>query len=175
MKSPLPLLAIGAAFLLLKGKGKKATNQCDPLRPDTWKQGHVCMDKNGVFVYESKDNIFKMTATSAMPIPRGPYVQVISTYPGIGIDELEPVIRPIAQDAMEISFVISGPAGADRLHAAQSGQAVSTPDVFEVMGLEKDSEQSLVKGLGGSDVTLTDLQELVAEMVKRIRAPYSEA
>jgi hypothetical protein len=172
MKSPLPILAIGAAFLLLKSKDKKG-DQCDPLNPESWKKGHVCIDQNGVFVYESKDNIFKMTADSALPIPKGPYIQIISTYPGIDVAELEPAIRPIAESNMDIRFVISGPAGADRLHMAQSG-IETTPDVFEVMGLAAESEQSIVKGMGGSDATLTDLQGIVSEVVESIRAPMSQ-
>ena len=146
MKSPIPLLAIGAALLLM-GKKKKSSD---------------------------KGNFLQITADSALPIPKGPYIQVISTYPEVGLPELTPVVKPIADANKDIEFVIAGPEGADRLHFSQYDVEMTTPDVFEVKILHADSEKAVIKGMGGDDVTLTDLQNIVMEAVEYIRAPYSE-
>lgn len=173
MKSPLPLLAIGAAFLLLKGK-KGGQKPCDPLDETTWGEGNICVNRDGVWVREPKDNLMAVTANSAIPMLRGPYIQVTSSYAPdfISVDDLEDVVRPIAEQNLEFKFIIAAADGIDRLKMAQHAD-LNTPDQFTVTAMHGEGEVPMVEVVGGPDATLTSLGEEVAGAVAYMRAPFS--
>jgi len=147
MKSPLPILLIGAAFLLMRGKKGSGG---------------------------AKDNLLKVTANSAIPIIPGPYIQVTSSFApdAITIDDLEDVVRPISEQNTDIKFIISAADGLDRLKMAQHAD-INTPDQFTVTAMHGQSDAAMSETLSGDGVTLTNLQEKVVAALAYMRAPYT--
>ncbi len=149
MKSPLPLLAIGAAFLLMRGKKGSGSE-------------------------EVKDNVLEITATSGIPMLQGPYIQVTSSYAldMITLADLEDVVRPIAEQNLDIKFVISAADGIDRLMVSQHAD-LSTSNQLVILAMHSQGEVPDVEIVKGPDATLTEVEELVLAAVEYLKAPSS--
>jgi len=146
MKSPLPLLAIGAALLVMKSKKGSG----------------------------AKDNVIEVTANSAIPLLKGPYIQVTSSYPAdvITVGDLEDVVRPIAEQNLDIKFIIAAADGLDRLKMAQHAD-LTTPDQFTVTAMHGEAEAPMVEVADAPGVTLAVVHEYVTAAVEYMRAPFS--
>ncbi len=149
MKSPLPLLAIGAAFLLMRGKKGSGSE-------------------------EVKDNVLEITATSGIPMLKGPYIQLTSSYTLeiFTLGDLEDIVRPIAEQNLDVKFVIAAADGIDRLKVSQHAD-LSTPDQLVILAMHGEGEVPLIEIVEGPDATLTEVEELVRAAVEYLKAPSS--
>lgn len=151
MKSPLPLLALGAAFFLMKGKSGTA---------------------------KPKENLLVIKADSAIPLLKGPYIQVTSTWPEVGSDKLAELVRPISKANPNIKFVVAGPEGVDRLRISNEQGEFNTPNEFMVRALHQHGETPVIQRITEADAVsfedaFTKLQQEVDAAVAYIKAPYT--